>query len=367
MIAAACREVGIEPVRADGLSRAGEITEQVFRRLRDDDVVIADLTGANANVMYELGLRHTRGKITLQVGEFSRLPFDVNVIRTVMFSRSPHGLITARNELQQLLRSALAGQYDSVTATRIWTEEAAPSAPGQQEASDASETDEDSGDEGSLGFVDIMANAEENQERLNDAATRIASHVEAMGRVTEEATEKMARSDAQGRGMKGRLAVTVEYANGLTRIAEELDRDVDDFADAMSAVSAGNLALIERLEEDPTQLQDPQARDFGLVLRQAAQTARETASSLSEFVSLIMENAKMARALREPSRRISDALNRFTQASALVDEWDRRLQGLGVPLPPPGWELPSEDENGETKQTDEDPPAGPPGISDLIR
>ena len=67
-------------MRADGLLRAGEITEQVFRRLRDDDVVIADLTGANPNVMYELGLRHTREKVTLQVGEYGRLPFDVNVI-----------------------------------------------------------------------------------------------------------------------------------------------------------------------------------------------------------------------------------------------------------------------------------------------
>ena len=56
VIEPACEAVGLVPVRADGLSRAGEITEQVFRRLRDDDVVIADLTGANANVMYELGL-----------------------------------------------------------------------------------------------------------------------------------------------------------------------------------------------------------------------------------------------------------------------------------------------------------------------
>jgi hypothetical protein len=55
VIEPACEQVGLEPVRADGLAKAGEITDQIFRRLRDDDVVIADLTGANANVMYELG------------------------------------------------------------------------------------------------------------------------------------------------------------------------------------------------------------------------------------------------------------------------------------------------------------------------
>lgn len=43
------------------IAEPGEITEQVFQRLRDDDLVIADVRGGNANVMYELGLRHTSG------------------------------------------------------------------------------------------------------------------------------------------------------------------------------------------------------------------------------------------------------------------------------------------------------------------
>src|SRR5207248_7031599 len=86
VIEPACARVRLTPVRADQLARAGEITEQIFRRLRDDDIVIADVTGANANVMYELGLRHTRAALTVQIGEFGRLPFDVNVMRTFQFS-----------------------------------------------------------------------------------------------------------------------------------------------------------------------------------------------------------------------------------------------------------------------------------------
>jgi hypothetical protein len=58
--------------------------------------------------------------LTVQIGEFGRLPFDVNVIRTVQFSRSESGLIRARDELIQILSAGLAGEYDSVTATRIW-------------------------------------------------------------------------------------------------------------------------------------------------------------------------------------------------------------------------------------------------------
>ncbi|WP_310526584.1 hypothetical protein, partial [Nocardioides sp.] len=55
----ACEMFGLTPVRADKISEAGDIPEQIFTYLRDADIVIADVTGGNANVMYELGLRHT--------------------------------------------------------------------------------------------------------------------------------------------------------------------------------------------------------------------------------------------------------------------------------------------------------------------
>ena len=103
VIEPACAHHGLTPVRADSLARAGEITGQIFRRLRDDDIVIADLTDANANVMYELGLRHTRDKLTVQIGEYGRLPFDISTIRTIQFSQSPMGLINAREELIHVL------------------------------------------------------------------------------------------------------------------------------------------------------------------------------------------------------------------------------------------------------------------------
>ena len=93
IIEPACTEVGLTPVRVDKISKAGEITEQVFRLIRDADVVIADVTGGNPNVMYELGLRHTLHKSTIQIGEYGKLPFDISVIRTLQFSRTPAGLV----------------------------------------------------------------------------------------------------------------------------------------------------------------------------------------------------------------------------------------------------------------------------------
>jgi hypothetical protein len=46
-------------VRADELPHPGSITHQIIGLLYNADLVIADLTGSNANVAYELAIRHS--------------------------------------------------------------------------------------------------------------------------------------------------------------------------------------------------------------------------------------------------------------------------------------------------------------------
>jgi hypothetical protein len=333
-IVPACKAVGLDPVRADGLARAGEITEQVFRRLRDDDVVIADLSGANANVMYELGLRHTKSKLTVQLGEYGRLPFDVNVIRTVQFSRSAHGLVQARNELIDLLRAGLAGQYDPVGATRVWNEDAPGNADEPQELAVPAEPEREA--EEPAGFLDRVAEGEVKMEDLNELTDRIASRFRQMGKLAEQASAKNEASDAQGRGVRGRLAVAVQYAHSLGEIAEGIEADVEQYTAALSSVSDGTLALIERVEEDPSELGE--VMDWALSVRRLAAAARDSMASLGGMLDTMEENAKLARVLREPTRRITTALRRQAQEVGVMDEWDRRLQALGVPVPPENWE-----------------------------
>jgi hypothetical protein len=72
------------PVRADQITQPGVVTSQIFTKLWNDDLVIADLSGSNPNVFYELAVRHiARKPCVLTIRKSERLPFDVAPNRTI--------------------------------------------------------------------------------------------------------------------------------------------------------------------------------------------------------------------------------------------------------------------------------------------
>lgn len=70
--------------RADEISSPGMITAQIMDRIKEDDLVVADLTGLNPNVFYELAVRHAVDKPVIQIIEQGEEPpFDVAGMRTI--------------------------------------------------------------------------------------------------------------------------------------------------------------------------------------------------------------------------------------------------------------------------------------------
>lgn len=68
--------------RAIDINRTGSIDKIMYRWIYEADMVVADLSTLNANVFYELGVRHTlKPKTTIIISEqelLSRLPFDLS-------------------------------------------------------------------------------------------------------------------------------------------------------------------------------------------------------------------------------------------------------------------------------------------------
>ncbi|MFC2000510.1 hypothetical protein ACFLXE_07155 [Chloroflexota bacterium] len=86
VFAPAIRKAKLTPLRADEIEKPGVIVDQIWRGIQEAEVLLADLTGRNANVMYELGLAHALGKPVVQlVQSVTDLPFDLKALRHIIY------------------------------------------------------------------------------------------------------------------------------------------------------------------------------------------------------------------------------------------------------------------------------------------
>lgn len=89
-------------VRADRIARPRRITDAIVQAILSSDLVVADLTGANPNVFYEVGLAHAAGCDVVLVTQDRAIPFDVSVERAVRYKQSVRGLSRLAKELGEL-------------------------------------------------------------------------------------------------------------------------------------------------------------------------------------------------------------------------------------------------------------------------
>lgn len=102
VIQRALSHAGWDVVRADHISHPRRITDAIVCAILTADLVVADLTGNNPNVFYELGIAHTAGCDVILLTQEDRLPFDVTTDRAVLYEPSPRGLRRLKSELSKL-------------------------------------------------------------------------------------------------------------------------------------------------------------------------------------------------------------------------------------------------------------------------
>ncbi len=91
---------------AHEITNTGSITKQVIEELFKDELVVANLTGLNPNVMYELAFRHSVGKpVIIIADEKTDLPFDIIDSRTLFYKNNPLGVADLKDEIVKFEKS----------------------------------------------------------------------------------------------------------------------------------------------------------------------------------------------------------------------------------------------------------------------
>jgi len=110
IIGDAATECGLEYIRGDRRQQPGSVVSQIVHDIRSAAVVVADISHANPNVFYELGIAHQLlgpERVVIITQPQDKPPYDVHEFRQLIYHHNEAGREKLRKELPQCLRAAI--------------------------------------------------------------------------------------------------------------------------------------------------------------------------------------------------------------------------------------------------------------------
>ena len=329
--------VGFRVRRADSLLNQRNILQEVVVGIADADLIVADVTGLNPNVMYELGLAHALGKRTIMITQsIEQLPFDLRTYKgneySVNFKEA--GKLVAL--LESIGSAVLAGEADFSNPVQDFAPTALPgtaqvqtgprprasNTSGSDDAEDDDGGDRDDEDEGLL----------EGLARLQDAGARTQSVTEAIGAETVAIGEKFTAGGAKldrirknlgpDRGLQPSLVAMREIAKDLDAYADTISPLNGDLREALKDVVLGaNVVARRRVINDDDDLQTIKGELESLDT--LSTTLVESYFSISGFSSTIAAlpamESHLTRASRHAAKVVAETAEILETAQADID------------------------------------------------
>ena len=101
-----CQQLSCSVSRADDFFGVQTVVADVLAAIRTAKIIIADCTGRNANVFYEIGLAHVLGKPVVLLSQREEdVPFDLRHIRFIKYNYNPPGM----ESFEKALKATLSG------------------------------------------------------------------------------------------------------------------------------------------------------------------------------------------------------------------------------------------------------------------
>ena len=258
-------------IRADNIENQRSIMRDVIEGIVNCDLIVADLTGSNPNVYYELGIAHALGKPVIHLTQdLEEVPFDLQSYRLIEYSTHFEEIEKAMRQLDSYASRFLEGKLqvgNPVTdfrpdnpVVRPFTEKV-PAGTGVGASTDnvlegtgvgpSSEnlpdgagvgpsTDNVSDDAEERGFLDHLVAVTEGYEHFAQITERVTSELEGMSDSVAKTSEDIRRvtanpnqsSPSAVRGICRRLAERIGAFNLILKPAnteyEKIAQETED-------------------------------------------------------------------------------------------------------------------------------------------
>jgi hypothetical protein len=259
-------DIGFSIVRADDMLNQRNIMQDVISNIAEADLIVADLTGSNPNVFYELGIAHALEKPTILLTQsVEELPFDLRSYRVLVYQTHFAKIDNARKDLARLAKSAYEGTAvfgNPVTDFRAKSR--GPISQSTEQLIKVSSAPEDD-----RGFIDHFIDMQEGYDEIAKLVGRSTRAVEELTPKTQELGDGITRARETG----GQLAssqirfLCQRYASSLEAYAAELQQ-VNDQYEKIADHIQNSLEFVVRSQRE-SQNDTEQLQTFIAVLKAA--------------------------------------------------------------------------------------------------
>lgn len=335
LIVPALEGVGYDVKRADSDLDQQNVLKDVVRGIAQADLVVAELTSRNPNVLYELGLCHAlRKNAVLITQSIDDIPFDLRSYRVIRYSTQFDTADVLSTQLAEIAKANSDGGIefgspiidflpDSITTS--------PSRPREEDQTDA--PDSPPKEEEKEGYLDAILS-------IGQAGEGMKYHLGEIGQSTVRIGEEFEKSNSEIEAVQQAGGDTMfvkahgiagEMGKALDRYAEELASEAPPLEDAIRKLVSSGLSLTSWLaaQEDIDIEQAIETRDS---IAGLGASASEGLTAIRGFRKILVELSGISRDMaRGTGRAISsldgiagslEQVEAFAQkAIDLLEEW----------------------------------------------
>lgn len=215
------------------------ILKDVVQPIYDADIVIADLTGLNPNVMYELGLAHSFNKKTIVItqDDLNTLPFDLKQYRAKDYSIHFKKFAELVEFLKRMLEGAVDGSVSFSNPVKDFlADEQIDDVDWFREKTNIHlESDDDKG------FLDFLADIESDSEKLVKSINEIGDDIQAMSSGIIKSNKEIERVNKTGGNGS---------ASFKRKEAKKISQLIDSFSTKLRKHNDENSELWDKLESN---------------------------------------------------------------------------------------------------------------------
>ncbi|MGQ0557173.1 MAG: hypothetical protein ACT4PN_14655 [Nitrospiraceae bacterium] len=309
-IAGAVSEAGYDVVRADDIRSQQNILKDIVDGLADSSLVIADLTGSNPNVYYELGLAHGLSKrVILLTQHVDELPFDLRSYRVIPYSTHFAEIAKARAQLLAVAKDALDDRLafgtpvtDFLSATMARKSTIVSTVTGSVSEPTL----------GEAGVLDHLVDMEEGFAKLGEIIETNNAEMTTISKVMSEMGERLTALAKSNSPARTRWVVVITLANQLLDYAKSLATHNGDYATTLDTTRSSLESLI-RAQTPSTETEKDQLKTFLTLLDRAEESALSQRSALTKLIEIIRSTPRVERTFNRAAESAVRSLEGYAQ------------------------------------------------------